>query len=100
SYSSNKGHLNKSKDAFKKCQRYLYRLFRTNQMDFEFAFWQMLYLFLNPKKVYVFSCVLLSLTAHFQIDFIAIATFNIENRRKISLHVTTRLFWCFFQFGS
>ena len=50
---STKSRLNTSKDAFKKCSRYLTRLFRVNQMDFEFAFWQMVYLFLNPKKVYV-----------------------------------------------
>ncbi|XP_017487709.1 PREDICTED: protein unc-50 homolog [Rhagoletis zephyria] len=49
---STKSRLNTSKDAFKKCSRYLTRLFRVNQMDFEFAFWQMVYLFLNPKKVY------------------------------------------------
>lgn len=41
-------------NAFKKCSRYFHRLFRMNHMDFEFAFWQMVYLFSNPKKVYVF----------------------------------------------
>ncbi|KAH9418408.1 unc50 RNA binding protein [Dermatophagoides pteronyssinus] len=39
-------------NAFKKCSRYFHRLFRMNHMDFEFAFWQMVYLFSNPKKVY------------------------------------------------
>lgn len=28
------------------------RLVRFNQMDFEFALWQMLYLFISPQKVY------------------------------------------------
>ncbi|XP_039288237.1 protein unc-50 homolog [Nilaparvata lugens] len=32
--------------------RYLRRLFKFEQMDFEFAFWQMTYLFIAPKKVY------------------------------------------------
>ena len=41
-------------NAFTKCKRFLFRLFRINQMDFEFATWQMVYLFLNPKKVYVY----------------------------------------------
>ncbi|XP_046669616.1 protein unc-50 homolog isoform X4 [Homalodisca vitripennis] len=32
--------------------RYLRRLFKFQQMDFEFAFWQMTYLFIAPQKVY------------------------------------------------
>ncbi|KAK5639086.1 hypothetical protein RI129_011578 [Pyrocoelia pectoralis] len=32
--------------------KYLRRMFKFNQMDFEFAFWQMLYLFIAPQKVY------------------------------------------------
>lgn len=32
--------------------RYLRRLFKFQQMDFEFAFWQMMYLFVAPQKVY------------------------------------------------
>jgi len=32
--------------------RYLRRLFKFEQMDFEFAFWQMTYLFISPHKVY------------------------------------------------
>merc|ERR1719367_1430787 len=32
--------------------RYLRRLFHYRQMDFEFAFWQMVYLLSNPKIVY------------------------------------------------
>lgn len=35
-----------------KCSRYLTRLFRFNQMDFEFAAWQMIYLFASPQKVF------------------------------------------------
>ncbi|RWS23697.1 hypothetical protein B4U80_01749 [Leptotrombidium deliense] len=30
----------------------MHRLLHVNQMDFEFAFWQMIYLFLSPSKVY------------------------------------------------
>lgn len=53
SYStSNRMAFNQTTDAFKKCKRYVTRLFRANQMDFDFAFWQMVYLFLNPNKVY------------------------------------------------
>lgn len=32
--------------------KYLRRLFKFNQMDFEFAAWQMLYLFISPQKVF------------------------------------------------
>ena len=32
--------------------RYLRRLFHYRQMDFEFAFWQMVYLISNPRVVY------------------------------------------------
>ncbi|XP_075227333.1 unc50 RNA binding protein isoform X2 [Lycorma delicatula] len=32
--------------------RYLRRLFKFEQMDFEFALWQMMYLFVAPQKVY------------------------------------------------
>lgn len=32
--------------------KYLRRLFHFQQMDFEFAMWQMLYLFTSPQKVY------------------------------------------------
>lgn len=38
--------------AFKKCTKYMSRLFRVDHMDFEFAAWQMVYLFVAPKKVY------------------------------------------------
>jgi len=38
--------------ALTKCHRYLTRLFRLDHMDFEFAAWQMIYLFTSPKKVY------------------------------------------------
>lgn len=34
-----------------KCSRYLTRLSRFNHMDFEFAAWQILYLFTSPQKV-------------------------------------------------
>ncbi|KAK7486989.1 hypothetical protein BaRGS_00021805 [Batillaria attramentaria] len=32
--------------------KYFRRLFKFRQMDFEYAFWQMLYLFYSPQKVY------------------------------------------------
>jgi hypothetical protein len=32
--------------------KYLRRLFKWHQMDFEFAAWQMIYLFVSPQKVY------------------------------------------------
>lgn len=32
--------------------QYLRRIFRKNQMDFEFAIWQAVYLLVNPQKVY------------------------------------------------
>nr|CAD2136289.1 unnamed protein product [Meloidogyne enterolobii] len=38
--------------AAAKLGRYLRRLFHARQMDFEFAAWQMLYLMINPQKVY------------------------------------------------
>lgn len=34
-----------------KCRRFLERIFRVDHMDFEFASWQMLYLFVSPQKV-------------------------------------------------
>lgn len=38
--------------ATTKSYRYLRRLLKFDQMDFEFALWQMLYLFVAPQKVY------------------------------------------------
>ncbi|KAF7632420.1 hypothetical protein Mgra_00008200 [Meloidogyne graminicola] len=38
--------------ATAKLGRYLRRLLHARQMDFEFAAWQMLYLMINPQKVY------------------------------------------------
>ncbi|CAH1961363.1 unnamed protein product [Acanthoscelides obtectus] len=32
--------------------KYFRKIFKFEQMDFEFAFWQMLYLFISPQKVY------------------------------------------------
>ena len=34
-----------------KRQKYFRRLLRFRQMDFEYAFWQMIYLFYSPQKV-------------------------------------------------
>ncbi|XP_046742936.1 protein unc-50 homolog [Diprion similis] len=38
--------------AATKCYKYLRKLLKFEQMDFEFALWQMLYLFTDPQKVY------------------------------------------------
>ncbi|KAK6172900.1 hypothetical protein SNE40_016469 [Patella caerulea] len=38
--------------ATSKRQKYFKRLLRFKQMDFEYAFWQMIYLFVSPQKVY------------------------------------------------
>ena len=38
--------------AATKRYKYLRKLFHFRQMDFEFALWQMIYLLVNPKKVY------------------------------------------------
>lgn len=38
--------------AAAKRYRYLRRLFKFQQMDFEFAAWQMVYLFISPQKVF------------------------------------------------
>ncbi|CAK8673363.1 unnamed protein product [Clavelina lepadiformis] len=47
-------HSTKSKctSATNKTKKYLRRLFRFRQMDFEFAAWQMMHLFVSPQKVY------------------------------------------------
>lgn len=42
----------RSLTAVSKCQKYFARLFRVNHMDFEYASWQMIYLFISPHKVY------------------------------------------------
>lgn len=38
--------------ATQKTQKYIRRLVKFRQMDFEFALWQMLYLFVAPQKVF------------------------------------------------
>ncbi|CAG5120938.1 unnamed protein product [Candidula unifasciata] len=38
--------------ATAKRHKYFRRLFKFRQMDFEYAFWQMIYLFISPQKVY------------------------------------------------
>ncbi|ESO93914.1 hypothetical protein LOTGIDRAFT_153387 [Lottia gigantea] len=38
--------------ATSKRQKYFKRLLKFKQMDFEYAFWQMIYLFVSPQKVY------------------------------------------------
>ncbi|CAH1113106.1 unnamed protein product [Psylliodes chrysocephalus] len=37
--------------AYSKCARYLRKILKFDQMDFQFAMWQMLYLFVNPQKL-------------------------------------------------
>ncbi|KAJ8982675.1 hypothetical protein NQ317_017665 [Molorchus minor] len=37
--------------AYTKCVRYMRRIFKFEQMDFQFASWQMLYLFIAPQKL-------------------------------------------------
>jgi hypothetical protein len=38
--------------AATKCYKYLRKLLKFEQMDFEFAIWQMIFLFIAPQKVY------------------------------------------------
>lgn len=38
--------------AATKCYKYLRKLLKFEQMDFEFAMWQMIFLFVSPQKVY------------------------------------------------
>lgn len=38
--------------AATKCYKYLRKLLKFEQMDFEFALWQMVFLFVSPQKVY------------------------------------------------
>ncbi|XP_066589700.1 protein unc-50 homolog [Prorops nasuta] len=38
--------------AATKCYKYLRKLLKFNQMDFEFAMWQMIFLFISPQKIY------------------------------------------------
>ncbi|XP_023013471.1 unc50 RNA binding protein [Leptinotarsa decemlineata] len=37
--------------AYNKCARYMRKIFKFDQMDFQFALWQMLYLFIAPQKL-------------------------------------------------
>ncbi|XP_050517115.1 protein unc-50 homolog [Diabrotica virgifera virgifera] len=37
--------------AYSKCARYMRKIFKFDQMDFQFAMWQMFYLFVNPQKL-------------------------------------------------
>lgn len=45
-------HQNDCMSAATKRYKYLRRMFKFDQMDFQFAAWQMLYLFIAPQKVY------------------------------------------------
>lgn len=44
--------MGSSSSATTKSYKYLRRLLKFDQMDFEFALWQMLYLFTSPQQVY------------------------------------------------
>lgn len=37
--------------AYNKCLRYMRKMFKFDQMDFQFAAWQMFYLFVSPQKL-------------------------------------------------
>lgn len=58
SFRSGRSHLprpataNLCSSATTKTSKYLRRLIKFRQMDFEYAFWQMIYLFVAPQKVY------------------------------------------------
>lgn len=43
---------NRTATAASKRKKYLRRIFKFKQMDFEYALWQMLFLFVSPQKVY------------------------------------------------
>jgi len=46
-----------SRTADAKRYKFLRRFIHFRHMDFEYALWQMLHLFISPQKVYVFKCV-------------------------------------------
>lgn len=83
--------------ATNKSYKYLRRFVKFDQMDFEFAIWQMLYLFIAPKKVYrnvnyrkrkiaawVKYCY--SISIHF------LPVFQKPNLNSLEM---TRLSWCY-----
>jgi len=45
-----------SRSADAKRYKFLRRFIHFRHMDFEYALWQMLHLFISPQKVYVFKC--------------------------------------------
>lgn len=45
-------HRHNCMGAATKCYKYLRKLLKFDQMDFEFAVWQMIFLFISPQKVY------------------------------------------------
>ncbi|RXG69235.1 Protein unc-50-like protein [Armadillidium vulgare] len=63
--------------AAAKRYRYLRRLFKFKQMDFQYAAWQMFYLFVSPQRVY--------------------RNFQYRKRVGISLHILLSMSWeyCF-----
>jgi len=46
-----------SRSADAKRYKFLRRFIHFRHMDFEYALWQMLHLFISPQKVYVFKCI-------------------------------------------
>jgi len=51
-YQSNRKRTHHELTTAARLHKYLRRIFRKNQMDFEFAIWQAVYLLVNPQKVY------------------------------------------------
>jgi len=47
-----------SRTADAKRYKFLRRFIHFHHMDFEYALWQMLHLFISPQKVYVFKYIL------------------------------------------
>jgi len=46
-----------SRTADAKRYKFLRRFIHFRHMDFEYALWQMLHLFISPQKVYVIKCI-------------------------------------------
>ena len=59
SYNSSMTNNKSRASATAKRQKFFRRIFKFRQMDFEYAFWQMLYLFVSPQKVLVSNLLLL-----------------------------------------
>ena len=58
--------------------KYLRRILKFRQMDFEYAFWQMLYLLIAPQKVYVSRCVLLFVLPLYNCNLLILLTVHFD----------------------